>query len=182
MWKIMENEQFINGMWKYFVFKRAEVKKILEDAARERQEGKQGQRKCGYGMWRPKSCGKATSQKRDDSWEEFRKGCKEEEKSSAWTLEQMREACEKVAKEEIGRLGTVQENLRKSKDFLRRIIAPVGGKGGVTLSYICPHCISFSLEYYIWWVSTGHGDQKEEEEALQLGESFQGVCGPAKTL
>ena len=30
--------------------------------------------------------------------------------------------------------------LRKSTDFLRRIIAPSGGEGGVTLSYVCPHC------------------------------------------
>ena len=61
-------------------------------------------------------------------------------------------------REEVGRLGIVQEILRKSTDFLRRIIAPVGGMGGVTLSYICPHCNSFPLEDYIWWVSTGHGD------------------------
>ena len=56
--------------------------------------------------------------------------------------------------EEVGRLGIVQEILRKSTDFLRRIIAPVGGRGGVTLSYICPHCNSFPLEDKIWWVST----------------------------
>ena len=43
-------------------------------------------------------------------------------------------------------------------DFLRRIIAPVDGMGGVTLSYVCTHCKSFPLEDYIWWVSTGHGD------------------------
>ena len=30
--------------------------------------------------------------------------------------------------------------LRKSTDFLRRIIVPVEGQGGVTLSYVCPHC------------------------------------------
>ena len=35
---------------------------------------------------------------------------------------------------DIGRLGIAQEILRKSTDFLRRIIAPVGGMG-VTLSY-----------------------------------------------
>ena len=37
-----------------------------------------------------------------------------------------REAYEKVVKEEAGRLGIVREILRKSTDFLRRIIAPVG--------------------------------------------------------
>ena len=39
--------------------------------------------------------------------------------------------------------------------FLRCIIAPAGGQGSVTLSYLCPHCSSFSLEDFMWWVSTG---------------------------
>ena len=71
----------------------------------------------------PKSCGSYIAT-RDDSWEEFRKGCREKEKSPEWTLEKLREACEKVSQEEIGRLGIVQEILRKSTDFLRRISAP----------------------------------------------------------
>ena len=37
-------------------------------------------------------------------------------------------------------------------DNLRRIIAPAGGQGGVTMSYLCPNCSSFPLEDYIWWV------------------------------
>ena len=40
-----------------------------------------------------------------------------------------------------------------STDHLRRIIAPVGGQGGVTVSFLCPHCNSFPLEDYVWWVS-----------------------------
>ena len=40
---MMGNEQFINGMWEYFSLKRAEANKSLEDAARDRQEGTQGQ-------------------------------------------------------------------------------------------------------------------------------------------
>ena len=62
------NEQFICGMWEYFTLKRAEANKILDDAARERQEGIQGQwqqeslfreflggvqRKCRHGLSRP---------------------------------------------------------------------------------------------------------------------------------
>ena len=35
--------------------------------------------------------------------------------------------------------------------------------GGVTLSYICPHCNSFPLEDYIWWVSTGYGDNRKKK-------------------
>ena len=49
-------------------------------------------------------------------------------------------------KEKVERLGIVREILRISTDFLRRIIAPVGGRRGVTLSIICPHCNSFPLE------------------------------------
>ena len=44
MSKGVGNGQCKNGMWEYFTLKRAETKKILEDAARERQEGIQGQR------------------------------------------------------------------------------------------------------------------------------------------
>ena len=90
------------------------------------------------------------------SWEAFKERCRKEEKSSEWTLERIREACEKVAKDEIGCLGLVQEILRKSTDFLRRVIAPVGGMGAVTLSYVCPDCNSFPLEDNTWFVSTGH--------------------------
>ena len=50
-----------------------------------------------------------------------------------------------MAKDEAGRLNIVQGVLLKSTDFLRRIIAPAGGQGGVTLSNLCPHCNSFSL-------------------------------------
>ena len=39
--------------------------------------------------------------------------------------------------------------------MLRRMIAPAGGQGGVTLSYLCPNCNSFLLEDYVWWVSAG---------------------------
>ena len=114
---------------------------------------------CGAQMMR-----KSFFATRDGSWEEFRKGCSEKEKASEWTLEKIREAYEKVAREEIGRLGIVQEMLRKSTDLLRRIVAPVGGKGGVTLSYVCPHCNRFPLEDYVWWVSTGHGDSNNKKK------------------
>ena len=130
----MGTEQFVNGMWEYFVLKQkgAEAKKKLEDAPRERQEGIQGQ-------WQHESpfrevleqvrgnvemgCSAQIRRKsyiaiRDDSWEEFRKGCRETEKSSEWTLEKIPEAHETVAKEEIERLGIVPENLRRSTDFL----------------------------------------------------------------
>ena len=41
--KLWGNEQFTRGMWEYFTPKRAEAKRIRDDAAREKQEGIQGQ-------------------------------------------------------------------------------------------------------------------------------------------
>ena len=60
-----------------------------------------------------------------------------------------------MAKDEAGRLNVVSGIILKSTDFLRRIIAPAGGQGGVTLSYLCPNCNSFPLEDCMWWVSVG---------------------------
>ena len=146
----MGNEQFTRGMWEYFALKRAEVKKILEGASRPESPFREikEQVRCNADM----GCGSQMMRRgyhamRDGSWEEFKERCRVEEKSSEWTLKRIREANEKVARDEIGRLGFVLEILRKSTDFLRRIIAPVGGMGDVTLSKICPHCNSFPLEH-----------------------------------
>ena len=54
----------------------------------------------------------------------------------------------------------VQESVIRSVDYLRRIVASVGGRGGVTMSYLCPNCNSFPLEDYIWWVSGREGSNK----------------------
>ena len=88
---------------------------------------------------------------------DFKERYRKKEKPSEWTLQRIREAYEKVAKGENGRLGIVQEILRKSTDFLRRVTAPVNEMRGLTLSSVCPHRNSFPLEDYIWWGSSGHG-------------------------
>ena len=53
----------------------------------------------------------------------------------------------------LRKVSIVQEIMFKSTDNLRRIIAPVGGEDGVSVSYQCPHCNRFFLEDYFWWVS-----------------------------
>ena len=58
----------------------------------------------------------------------------------------------------------VQLILQKRKDFLRRIIVQVEGQGGVTLSFVCPHCHRHPLEDYIWWVSSGHDDGRKKKK------------------
>ena len=107
---------------------------------------------------------RAYNAKKLSGGESFKEECRKEGKLSEWTFERIREACEKVAMDDIGRLGTAQEIPRKSTDFSRRISAPVDGMGGVTSSYVCPHCNGFPLDDYIWWVSTGHGDSNNRKK------------------
>ena len=74
-------------------------------------------------------------------------------KVSEWPFDRIEEAFEKVAKDEARELSTVQEIMIISTDYLRRIIAPAAKHGGVAMSYLCPHCNSFPMEDYVWWVS-----------------------------
>ena len=64
-------------------------------------------------------------------------------KATEWASDRIKEAFEQVAPNEARKLNIVQEIMIRSIDYLRRIIAPVGGQGGVTMSYLCPHCNSF---------------------------------------
>ena len=82
-------------------------------------------------------------------WEEYKNTFRKEEKVSEWAFDRIEEAFEKVAK----KLSTVKEIMIISTDYLRRIIAPAGGARRRYESYVCPHCKSFPLEDYVWWVS-----------------------------
>ena len=74
-------------------------------------------------------------------------------KATEWAFDEVKEAFEKVAKDEARKLSTVEEMMTRNTDYLRRIIAPAGRRGGVTKSHLCPHCTSFPMEDYVWWVS-----------------------------
>ena len=154
----------------HFTLKRAEAKKIMEDAARERQEGIQGQ-------WQPfreiiekvrgnvdMACGPVIMRKgffatRDGSWEDFEEGCKEKEKSSEWTLERIRDAHGKGARDEVGRLGVVHEIMIKRTDFLRRQSVEEEESPCRTSARIA----TVSLR----WVSIGHGDSNNRQLVLR---------------
>ena len=79
---------------------------------------------------------------------------------SVWTSANVRECNNDVEQEDEGRQSIVKDIVRTSKDFLRRIIVPVEGQGGATLSNVCPHCHRYPLEDHIWWVSSGHGKKQ----------------------
>ena len=72
---------------------------------------------------------------------------------SELAFDRIKEAFEKVAKDDAKKLSTVQGNQVKKYRLLATHHRASGGQGGVTMSYLCPHCDSFPLEDHIWWVS-----------------------------
>ena len=103
------------------------------------------------------------------NWKSFKEECRKEGKLCEWTFERSREAYEKVAMDDIGRLDIAQDILRKSTDFLRRIIAPVDGMGGVSLSYVCPHCNCFPLDDYSCGCRRGTETATTEKRSIATG-------------
>ena len=85
--------------------------------------------------------------------EEFQETFWKKMKASGWAFDRIEEAFELVAQDEAEKMSIVQEIMLRSTDHLRRTIAPVGGQGGVTMSYLCPNCNSFHMKDYVWWVS-----------------------------
>ena len=55
--------------------------------------------------------------------ESFKEECRKEGKLCEWTFDRLQEAYDKVVLEDIRHLIIAQDILRKSTDFLRRIIA-----------------------------------------------------------
>ena len=76
---------------------------------------------------------------------EYKETFKEKMRASEWAFERIEEAFDLVAKDEVEKMSIVQEIMLKSTNCLRRIIAPFGGQGGVTMSNLCPNCNSFTL-------------------------------------
>ena len=83
-------------------------------------------------------------------WEEYKITFRNEVKVSEWAFDRIKEAFDKVVKDEARKLSTVQEIMKRNTGCLRRIIEPAGEQGGVTMSYLCPNCNSFPLEDYVW--------------------------------
>ena len=153
-------------------------KKVLADAAQEKQEGIQGR-------WQQESPFKEVLEhvkgefgcrlqcSNDASCVQcggvgqlgkLQRGMQERRKAVWMDCKRLQEAYDKVAMEDIGCPSIAQVTLRRNTDFLRRIIAPVSGVGSVTLSCVCPHCSCFPLADQIRWVPCGHGDGTNRKE------------------
>ena len=158
----MGKEQYIREMWQYFWQERLRVIMFREE--KERQAGIQGQ-------WQQESpereyleqmkcCNDTDCTQRmmrhgffalkSGEWEDNKNTFRNEVKVAEWAFDRIKEALEKVAKDEARKLSTVQEIMIISTDYLRRIIAPAGEQGAVTMSYLCPNCNSFPLEDNLW--------------------------------
>ena len=84
---------------------------------------------------------------KNGTWEEYKETFKEQMKASEWAFDRLGGTGRGRKDEHCARVHA------EKYDNLRRIIAPVGGQGGVTMSYLCPNCNSFPLEDNVWWVS-----------------------------
>ena len=165
MWKMIGKEPFLIGMWKHFLQERSRAKRFRELAEEEKQAGIQGQ-------WQQESpareyleqvkcchdtdCNEPMMKQgftaiKSGIGKNTKTPSERKMKASEWAFDIIREAFEKVAQDEAVKVSIVQEIMLT--DYLRRIISPVGGQGGVTMSYLCPHGNSFPLEDYLWWVS-----------------------------
>ena len=109
-------------------FQRAWARKVLADAAKEKQEGLQGsvaagvalqsssganQKDCGYRLQCPKIVRRAHNAGKSGNWESFK-----EEVRRKGTFERLQEASDKFASEDIGRLSIAQEILKKEHGLL----------------------------------------------------------------
>ena len=92
-------------------------------------------------------------------WEGIKEELREKGEISEWACAGSKEAYDKVASEDVGRLSIAQDRLRKSTDFLKKKnIERLRLVWSVTLSFFCPNCNCFPWEDYIWSVSSRQGD------------------------
>ena len=102
--------------------------------------------------------------KKVEDWEEYQNTFRKEVKATEWAFDTIKEAFEQVAQDEARKMSIVQEIMIRSADFPRRIIAPVGGQGWVTMTFLCPHCNC------IWWVAGRKG--RNNWECAVCGEKY----------
>ena len=130
LWKIFGSEQFLRVMWVYCTLKSAWDKEDIGGRSAEQSRRNTGsmakrisiqrslgasQKKCGYRL-RAGKMRRAYSAMKLGNWESFiKEECRKGGKLWEWTIERLQEAYEKVASEDIGRLGIAQEILRKTR-------------------------------------------------------------------
>ena len=94
-------------------------------------------------------------------------------KASEWAFDRIKKAFNLVAQDEAEKMSIVQEIMLRRTNNLRRIIAPVGGQGGVTTSFLCPHCNSTfgGGKSTKWWCAIC--GERYGSKSWQSGERFE---------
>ena len=129
LWKVLGSEQFLRGIWEYLTHKKGRSKKDSSGRCSRKTRSKArpvvtgvtlqrgcgtSQKKCGYRLRSPDN---APCLHRNEAWQlgEFlRKNTGRKEGSVIGPLKEFWEAYEKVAMDDIDRLGVAQAILRKS--------------------------------------------------------------------
>ena len=132
LWKVFGSEQVLSGMWEYYTLKSAGARKILADAAQEKTRRKARSVPTGVSPFKevvepvkrsadtdcgPQAMRRACIAMKHGNWESFEEECRKEGKLCQWTFERIPETYEKVAMDDIGRLGIAQE-IQKTKHGL----------------------------------------------------------------
>ena len=94
---------------------------------------------------------------KEGSWEEYKNIFRTEVKATEWAFDRIKEAFEKVAKNEARKLSTVQEIMIRSTDHLRRIIAPAVSKEALRC-HTCARTATVSR-----WKTTFGGSQGKKQ-------------------
>ena len=87
----------------------------------------------------------------------------------------MKESFEQVVQNEARKLSIVQDIMIRSTDYLRRIIAPAGGQGGVAMSYLRIVTVSH-------WKTTFGGARSVERNTIGSYRTGSWWCKQAKVL
>ena len=156
MWKMMGKESYLRGIWEHFSCERSKAKRSRQLADDEKQARIQGQ-------WQQASPAREYLKQvkcHDTDFNEpmmktvfialnkwdlgrISRNLQGKDERLRMGLRQDKRGLRFVAQDEVEKMSFVQEIMLRSTDYLGRIIAPVGGQGGVTMSYLCPRCNSF---------------------------------------
>ena len=104
---------------------------------------------------------RAVNAGRADDWSELMKS----EELNPWMIAKLKASYGQATQDDDECKSIVQQIMQKSTDFLRRIVVPVEGQGGVALSHVCPDCHRYPLEDYIKWVSLGYTAKSRKKQS-----------------
>ena len=141
-----------NFVWLWRNGRRAQDHEDLRGHEDVREESAEGSCRCNqFGSTVVKGvaktcCGRAVQAVGEDDWSDLMRS----EELDPWMMAKLWESYYQARQENDPRKSNAQKVMKKSTDFLRRIIAQLKDR-------VCPHCHRCPREDHIWWVSMRHG-------------------------